>query len=148
MLLRSTNYFLEKANGDSILVNSEMLRDLYDEFFNREVFIPLFKYERYDEWFDSKDKFNNDLEAHRIFKISLERYINYVSSKFPREFDEVFKVLEGIQTGKVAKKREQAAFSFLNFDFASIVENLKNFISSPKTEILRKTLLAKIRSVR
>ena len=125
-----------------------MLRDLYDEFFNREVFIPLFKYERYDELFTSKDKFNSDLEAHRIFKISLERYVNYISYKFPKEFDEVFKVLMEIQTGKVTKKREQIGFSFLNFDFTSIVESLKNFISSPKTEILRKTLLAKIRSVR
>lgn len=78
----------------------------------------------------------------------MERYITYISLRYPKEFDQIFKVLEEIQMGKVAKKREQAAFTFLHFDFASIVESLKNFISSPKTEILRKTLLAKIRSVR
>ena len=43
-ILRSTNYFLEKSNGDSVMVNGEMLRDLYDEFFKQELFIPLFKY--------------------------------------------------------------------------------------------------------
>jgi hypothetical protein len=47
----------------------------------------------------------------------------------------------------VAKKREQAAFSFLNFDLASVLESLKQYISSTKTEVLRKTLLSKIRAI-
>jgi hypothetical protein len=87
------------------MVNGDMLRDLYDEFFKKELFIPLFKYERFDEWNTSKDKFNSDLEAYRIFKISLERYIKYINYKYPKEFDQVFKLLEEIQRGKVAKKR-------------------------------------------
>lgn len=86
MILRSTNYFLENIDGDSLLVNGELLRDLYDEFFNRELYIPLFKYERFDEWNSSKDKFNHELEAHRIFKIGLERYVQYIDLKFPQEF--------------------------------------------------------------
>ncbi len=44
VILRSTNYFLEKSNGDSVMANGEMLRDLYDEFFKQELFVPLFKY--------------------------------------------------------------------------------------------------------
>jgi hypothetical protein len=110
-----------------------MLRYLYDEFFNKEIFIPLFKYERFDDWDASKDKFNSDLEAHRIFRISLERYIKYINDKYPKEFELIFKILEAIQRGKVAKKRDQPAFPFLNFDLASIVESLKHYISSPKT---------------
>lgn len=43
------------------MVNGEMLRDLYDEFFKQELFIPLFKYDRFDEWNNAKDKFNPDL---------------------------------------------------------------------------------------
>jgi hypothetical protein len=129
------------------MVNGEMLRDLYDEFFKKELFVPLFKYERFDEWNHAKDKFNPDLEAHRIFRVSLDRYVQYISSKYPKEFEQVFKILEEIQRGKVSKKREQSAFPFLNFDLASLVESLKNYISSPKTEILRKTLLTKIRAI-
>jgi hypothetical protein len=63
-----------------------MLRDLYDEFFKQELFIPLFKYERFDEWNQAKDKFNPDLDAHRIFKVALHKYIEFVTGKYPTQF--------------------------------------------------------------
>jgi hypothetical protein len=54
-----------------------------------------------------------------------------------------------IQQGKNEKKNnQQSAYSLFNFDFYNILDNLKSYINSNKYEVLRKTLLAKVRSIK
>jgi hypothetical protein len=94
------------------MINGETLRDLYDEFFKEEVFIPHFKYSLYDEWNQAKDKFNPEQESHRILKASLQRYVRYVSRRYPQKLESIFKTLQEIQRGRIQKKGKTALFLF------------------------------------
>ena len=78
----------------------------------------------------------------------MERYITYLNDNHLEDFFGILKSVQEIRQGAYRRKKEKTnGNNFFKLDFASIVDTIKNILSCSKGQSLRRTVLAKIRSL-